>query len=349
VPNRDVDSTAAFHSALTSGATRVLVPAGEFTVSSLAVPDGVHLSGAGHASVLRPGADVSTPLLVPGSHTRVQDLRLEGHGATVTAIHSGHVRDVDIVRVWISDFAGMGIESDHTEDLTIEHCRLERLQRATNLQFSNDVRVLYNTVADCTEHGIQFWGNWRWEHKQSSNLQFIGNRVTNGGGGAIWGAGGRYIVVSGNLVDGAEDVGIDLEWCEDATVTGNFVRRAKNGGISLFFACERVSITGNTVLNDRPISEEEAAADWWARSGIWLTYPNRETFPQDFGHRDVTISGNTVVCTDGERRGIWIGSESRGVTVQVNTLRNGGVWYGGAGESMREVTGLPESEYLKQP
>ena len=189
--------------------------------------------------------------------------------------------------------------------------------------------MIANQVFDARVHGIQFWGNWQWEAKECADLLFAHNHVRNGGGGAIWGTGARRVVMTGNIVDGASDVGLDLEWCDDSVITGNTVRNCVNAGIALFFGCRNVTISGNTILNDHPISEEEAGKDWWVRSGIWLTPPNRETYKQDHGHRNVTIVANTIDCADGARRDMWIGSEARNVVISDNAVAGRGILYGG--------------------
>ncbi|HEX2951508.1 MAG TPA: hypothetical protein VHV83_18380 [Armatimonadota bacterium] len=80
-------------------------------------------------------------------------------------------------------------------------------------------------------------------------------------------------------------------------------------------------------------------ADYWICAGIWLTYPNRDSFPGDHGHRDVTISGNTIVCTaDGPRRAMLIGSESKNVLVADNTISGGKIWKGGTHKSKTPLT-----------
>ena len=63
-------------------------------------------------------------------------------------------------------------------------------------------------------------------------------------------------------------------------------------------------------------------------AGIWLTGPNRKVFKDDHGHRDVTITGNTICCVQGLRRAMWIGAESRNITIVGNTLRGGLIWRG---------------------
>ena len=133
----------------------------------------------------------------------------------------------------------------------------------------------------------------KWERQESQDLIFANNYVKNGGSGPIWGTGARRVIMANNIVDGANDIGLDLEWCADSVITGNTVRNAHEAGIALFYSCHRVSITGNTVINDMEITEGEAKRSWYVRSGIWLTYPNRDVFKNDFGHQDVTITGNT--------------------------------------------------------
>jgi hypothetical protein len=115
------------------------------------------------------------------------------------------------------------------------------------------------------------------------------------------------------------------------------VRNCENGCISLFFSCKRVSITGNTVNNDRKIPDTKGG--WYARAGIWLTYPNTKEFGGDTGHRDITISGNTIYCAEGERRAMWIASGADNITITGNTVRGGEIWAGGGeGEPLRKIT-----------
>lgn len=62
------------------------------------------------------------------------------------------------------------------------------------------------------------------------------------------------------------------------------------------------------------------------------------------------IVGNTVYCApDGQRRALWIGSESDNVTVADNTFSGGGAWYGGEHNvhplNLRKI-GLPDFRLL---
>ncbi|NCO90928.1 MAG: right-handed parallel beta-helix repeat-containing protein [Armatimonadetes bacterium] len=226
-------------------------------------------------------------------------------------------KDVTLDNLRLENLKWTGVAADHGEDVRITNCHFEKLNWALSLPFSRRAQVMGNRIIGTPHHGIQFWGNWQWEQTDSEDLLFANNYVKNGGGGPIWGTGARRVVMTGNLIDGAEDVGLELEWCEDSVISGNTVRNCGNAGISLFFACKRVSITGNTIVNDHAIDDPNAA--WWVRSGIWLTPPNREAFKRDHGHEDIAIVGNTIRCADGERRErIRGGSGWNGTNVKID-------------------------------
>ena len=246
-----------------------------------------------------------------------------GHedGTGVALIQLGGSHDIILDGIRVENYKNTGICTDHAADVRILNSHFEKLNVAILFQFSSRVQVSGNRVIEIGRHGIQFWGNWKFENQGSEDFIFTDNYVKNGGGGAIWGCGTKRVIMAGNIVDGAGDVGSIWNACADATITGNTVRNCENAGISLFFSCRRVSITGNTVINDRKISDPKAA--WFVRSGIWLTDPNKATFKKDDGHRDVTIMGNTIYCAEGRRRAIWIGTGSENITLADNTLNGG--------------------------
>jgi len=311
------DDTAAFTDALSIGTASV--PPGNYVVGELAIPDGAHLAGEGPGSVLKlkPGAKF---VVRPGARCVIEDLAIVGDPAS--EVESGDQGLIHGIRadgwtarsLWISDAGICGILLDHCNDVRIQDCQLDRLRRAVSIVFSSDVLVEGNAVRDCSEHGLMFWGNWQWEKMDCRRISFIGNRVIRGGAGAIWGTGCVGVVATGNIVEQCADVGIDLEWCEQGAISGNTVSGAANAGISLFYSCRDVAITGNTVV----IPD----ADKGERIGIWLTGTNTREFPGDQGHRDVTILGNVVRAEGRAGRGIAIPPEAREVLAQANVLVN---------------------------
>ena len=108
----------------------------------------------------------------------------------------------------------------------------------------------------------------------------------------------------------------------------NYVKNSPtgDGGISLFFSCRNVTITGNTVVNNRVYDKEPGG--YWVRAGIWLTYPNTGTFKNDTGHENITIAGNTIVNGPGPRRPIWVGS-GRNILIRNNNIDRGMIYHGG--------------------
>jgi len=327
------DCTAAFKRALASGSKNIYIPAGTYLLGPecLNVPENASISGDGFGTVLKLAKDTGTVFaLAPGC--RLSSLAIDGKlgksgGVTEGVVSVGSAAFCVIDSMSFRDCDRACILTDHATDLTIRNCDFRNVGLAASLQFSSRVKVLNNTLVDAKVHGFQFWGNWKFENKASEDLIFTGNYVKNGGGGGIWGTGATRVIAANNIVDGANDVGIDLEWCDDSVISGNTIRNCENAGISLFYSCSRVSITGNTVINDREIKDPEA--EWYVRSGIWLTYPNTETFKNDTGHKDISIVGNTVYSLPGRRRAMWIGSGSSNVTISANTVSGASSWQGG--------------------
>jgi hypothetical protein len=99
--------------------------------------------------------------------------------------------------------------------------------------------------------------------------------------------------------------------------------------------CKRISITGNTCIDDGPVGVPDPTG-WYVRSGIWLTPPNKDQFKQDTGHQDVSIVGNTIWCAnDAPRRAIWVGSESDNITLASNTIDGAALYKGGLNNQHR--------------
>jgi len=330
------NDTVAFRTAFAAGARTVVVPPGTYLLGpqSLELPSSTILCGAGATTILK-AAKGTTTMLVMKDCCRLADLAFDGElvlsgGANdpgLILIRS--VKSIRLDRVRFDHVDRDCVFLDHAGSVAIADCDFSTVGLAINTVFSSRLTVTGNRITDARVHGMEFWGNANWKNQDMSDIIVTGNHVKDGGAGAIWASGGRGIVMANNVIDGATDVGLDLEWCSDSAITGNSVRRCKNGGISLFFACRNIAITGNSVANDYPISAVDEKAEWWVRSGIWLTYPDRDTFKEDQGHRDITIVGNSIVCAPGQRRAIWIGSESQNVVINANAIAGGGAWYGG--------------------
>ena len=324
-------------SLIRSGAHVLRLGEGQYQLGpgTLEIPADFQLIGAGPATVVHamPGTKVALRLR---SGTRLSRIRFDGHEVAAGSVADFFIsvppdtKNVTLDNLEILDCPRAAIGLDHASDVVIRNCRFERIALAVSIEFSHSVRIQDNAVVDATIHGIQFWGNWKWQQQAADNLLFSGNTVVNGGNCCIWGSGARHVIMANNFVDGAKDVGLDLEWCSDSVISANVARRCHNAGIALFFACKNVAITGNSVANDAPISDEDAKADWWARSGIWLTYPNRKRFrirswSRECHHRRQHHRLRLRVSAG---RSGWR-PEARNVVIANNAIAGGQVWSGG--------------------
>jgi parallel beta-helix repeat protein len=348
------NDTEAFHAALASGKSPIEVPSGIYrieTTEPIVLPKGTLLRGNGYGSCLVPTSGTKS-LFVLSDHSGIEGIRFDGKN-----IAKGSYNDVGVIMVnKATETAIRNVVFENTDrvcvmtrnanNFVLRHSTFEKVGMALHAQYSHGVFFQDNRVIDARLHGVEIWGAfrtrkdgiWAWERRACSDIIATGNYFLNAGGefgtkrggSPLWGTGVVRAVFSNNIVDGAEDVGIDLEWSKDSVISGNTVRNCKAAGISLFFSCENVSITGNTVINDRPVTESEAGEKWWVRSGIWLTYLNHKEFPAEEGHRNISIVGNTITCADGPgRRAIWIGAGSKNVTLSANAISGGKILGGG--------------------
>lgn len=178
----------------------------------------------------------------------------------------------------------------------------------------------------------------------------------------------HHAVVSGNLVEEASLHGFQFwgNWefrdkgCSDLTFTGNVVRKAAGGGIwgtgasrvtfsgnvvdgagdvGLDFEwCDDSTMTGNTVraadnaglslfysCHNITLSGNTVVitdGEPGLRLGIWLTDPNTQQFPGDVGHRLISIVGNTIRAEGAARHGIQIGVGTTQLGLSTNLLEN---------------------------
>ena len=316
------DDTAAFVRALGKCDGELLVPAGQYRVANLKIPEGTLVRGVGVRSVLTMPPDVEAAVL-PGNDCTLTDLKFVGTADDKTGPVQGgmillrYVRGVSLDRLVVEDSPRAGVFTDRADHFRVSDCRFKGVAVGVSIVFSHQGIIAGNFVEDAKDHGMQFWGNWQFEQKDVSDLVFSRNVIRNAGGGGIWGTGGVRVVMTGNTVDGAGDICLDYEWCDDSTIVGNTVRNGTNAGISLFYGCASVTIAGNSVV--------VTDGDKGLRHGIWLTDPDWPKFPQDLGHRVIAITGNTVRAEGPRRHGVVIGVDSHDVTLSGNVLSNADV------------------------
>ena len=337
------DDTAAFVKALRAG-QNVYVPAGVYRVNTFDLPDKTFLHGDGRSSVLRCVHRTDTNVGVNlGSSCRVSNLRftstepfqnwMTGAGGTSATILKAHRKqDIEIDHVQLDDYLHLGIFiAEGCLDVRITNCDFEKLFQSMELDACQRILVNGNRIREMRGHGIQFWGQSNFSKMLCEDLIFTNNYVYRGGSGAIWGTGARRVVMNDNIIDGAKDVGLDLEWCYDCTISGNTTTNCWNAGIALFLSCRNVAITGNSVsITD---AGEEGRHD-----GIMLTEVNRTLYRKDFGHRQISITGNTISAHSPGRHAISIGS-GFDIVCEANVMHNADILDRTSHARIRDVSG----------
>lgn len=97
-------------------------------------------------------------------------------------------------------------------------------------------------------HGVQWWGGnadpdrgdregIAANERKCRNLVIEDVQVRGAGGGGIWGAMGRDIVVRRCIVEDAQDVAFDTEGCTNVTFERCTARNGRNGCFATFFIC----------------------------------------------------------------------------------------------------------------
>lgn len=337
-PDGKTDCSSAFRKAIQAGVTQLFLPEGNYALAQeIVLPDGFRLRGCGKNSRIIALPSPRKFVLKGGSNSRFSDFTVDAGQQKTHGLYFLRAENIVVERVFISNTKAFGINFDHINHAQISNCTIRSAHTGIMQTYCSNIRTMQNTVLDCTKHGIQFWSQDKWRPQfRTRNLWFCNNYVKNApsGDGGIWGVGVIGVVMSGNIVERAMDVGLDLEWCENAVISGNIVRDTEHGGISLFFSCKNITITGNTVYNDRIYSK--APGGYWVRAGIWLTYPNIKTFKEDYGHENITIAGNTIINGPGPRRAIWIGC-GKNILIQGNNLNTATIHHGGEHGNLKTV------------
>lgn len=218
------DDTSSIQAQITAAAGGVLrfTPGKSFAVGNLTVPANTTLIGWG-AKIL---ANASGTMLSVGSGGKVVGLEVDGASLATAGVAASGATDIQVDACYIHDVMGQAINLVTTYRASVRGCRIQ----------------------DCS-HGIQWWGG----DAASSNavatgdLTITGNVVQNVSGGGIWGSLGERVSVVANVVNGSGDVGIDFEGSRHSSAVGNCVTNCTVAGISVYYGCTNLTITGNTV------------------------------------------------------------------------------------------------------
>jgi len=333
------DDTAAIQAAVNAN-SHILIPLGTFDVlTTITVPSGVTISGAGSGSIIR----MTGPTWAPdagGSNVGAFELADGTHDVTIRDL--AFVGDNSPFVYWNNlQQAAIQIDGVTCHDITVER-NLFKSQFAFPVhQYGEGLRtrVLNNTLIDCAnginiscDYGITA-GNIITNSEGIEDLgeghQILNNVLINvyNSGISVGGSGNVFegMIVSGNIIDGTQSGGGILvsDGIYDALISNNTIRNISHGSHGIqatagtFLDSERVTISNNSVT-------EPAYTDGGAQGGhgIYL----------DALISDYVLTGNEVhgatygILVEGDGGAVMRGNRSSGnSTYDIGILNAGNV------------------------
>lgn len=151
----------------------------------------------------------------------------------------------------VKDTRGNGIIFDHQHYALIHNIRaLSNIsgitEGAITVRMDSDHVTVSNCfVKDSNACGILGWGGGSGRTNICTRCIFANNQIENCGEAGIFLNAHDYAIVEGNNVRDADDHGINFEFCDHGTITGNVAAYNKVAGIGLFNSSHFITITGN--------------------------------------------------------------------------------------------------------
>jgi len=235
--------------------------------------------------VFSPGVYVVDGLVISSDYCA-----LDGSGAEIKVSKrstSLSVIDVAANDVYIKNFKmdgsnnsslRFGVQVWKKQNVTVESITSSNFSdQGVILSSSSHCNVRNCVVSNCA-NGVEAWGG---DARVSPgvgirDIDITACQITNSGETGILGTNVDDIRINYNSIDGAGDVGIDLEGGTNFSVLGNKSRNCDYGAITLFYTCASGLIRSNIVsVND-------------GKAGIRVTdYPSMKI-------HDVSIDGNII-------------------------------------------------------
>jgi hypothetical protein len=266
--------------------------------AGIQVQSGTSVLGNGCASLLTLAFPRPAPLITAGNiaNLKVADLCAEaplrwnrsvllsvsaGQGVELTGCHTQNIRLGEFTNSADVKVIGNTATAERNDPST---------GTAVNFSFTHDALAAQNTIRGFA-HGLQWWGGDANPPKGGAaanprgarRLSFVGNSISDVGGGGIWGSMGEGIVATGNVLENCGDVCLDSEGSNSVVFSNNYVKDGANGAITTFYYNRDVLITGNTVVSSS------------AAKPLLRPYTTGQNQPFD---RDLQVVGNHFTCLD---------------------------------------------------
>ncbi|MHA2161034.1 MAG: right-handed parallel beta-helix repeat-containing protein [Candidatus Thorarchaeota archaeon] len=162
-------------------------------------------------------------------------------GSSYAQIILGNCENV-IVENGVFHDIGIGVLLGFSENCTIRRVTVYNAAEGISAHFSNETKIINNTVFDCTQWGIHV--------NMSSRGSILNNEVHNTGWSGILVGEGEHTTIEGNIISSVES-GIMAYLCFSSIISDNTLYN-NNYGIELY-EHDNSTVTFNLVYNSQEI------------------------------------------------------------------------------------------------
>ncbi|MFE6846574.1 right-handed parallel beta-helix repeat-containing protein [Streptomyces sp. NPDC057686] len=287
-----------------AGGGVVFLPPSDYKVTTtITVPSGVRLSGAGQlSSILGPtGSDFLPLLVLAGNDAHLEHLRIVGHASHTNTVcvqlggleeGSGVYERMRLTGVRIEGGSHYAVEAygyDVFKDFAMVDCEIT----------DSPTGVFFAATPSGGSQGLVFSRN---TFRDLQNATPLGDGYVR----ALYLQGSdsdttfQRVVISGNVFDELDDtiIPIQVNGANEVTITGNVLGAGSSKGISVG-QCKRVAITGNSIYSQHSYAIELRGGNTFTITGnvVDLCDMFLKSTNASLATTDVTIANNTVTNT----------------------------------------------------
>ena len=254
------DQTAQLRAALEAAAVQgrmLVIPAGNYRVADIEVPDGVHLIGIAGRTIFTTPGDKRLAHIAGASGVTIEGIVFEAKAPETAAGVQGLIEieassGVTFLRCGFKNAAGNGLAASESA-VTIEDCDFDGAEAAAiHSQNGKGFMIRGNRIANCSNAGIRIWR----DDPGPDGSIITGNRIQsvdfkdggngqNGNGLSIYKA--DDVIVSDNIISGCAFSAVRINSGKNTQVRGNTCLQSGEVAIYCEFAFSGSVIADNII------------------------------------------------------------------------------------------------------